>query len=297
VTALVERLGYGPGDRVLVLSCAELGVFHAGNVAIYEALRNGTATAATLLVPAPWARGAAAQYRGEDIGVGLTLNAEHDLYRWGPITHAPSLLDGDGGFPRTAADLWDHADLDEVRRECRAQLERAIYWGFDVSHLDAHLGAVQLKPEFFDVFLDLAEEFRLPLRLPDASAERLAGFPFRSLAAERGVVSPDRVILTGDMAGRPSGRPDGSAAGTPGAGDSNLKAQLAELFAGIEPGVTEVCLRPALGTPELRAAAPDWQQRTRDRGLLLSKAALAEAADEARATFLGYRALRELMRG
>jgi len=297
VTALVERLGYGPGDRLLVLSCTELGVFHAGNAAIYEALRNGTATAATLLVPAPWARGAAAQYRGEDIGVGLTLNAEHDLYRWGPITHAPSLLDGDGGFPRTPADLWDHADLDEVRRECRAQLERAIYWGFDVSHLDAHLGAVHLKPEFFDVFLDLAEEFRLPLRLPDARVERLAGFPFRSLAAERGVVSPDRVIRTGDRAGRPPGRREGSASDSTGTDDAHLKAQLAELFAGIEPGVTEVCLRPALDTPELRAAAPDWQQRTHDRGLLSSKAALAAAADEARVTFLGYRALRELMRG
>jgi hypothetical protein len=47
VTALVERLGYAPADRVLVLSCAELGVFHAGNAAIYEALRNGTATTAT----------------------------------------------------------------------------------------------------------------------------------------------------------------------------------------------------------------------------------------------------------
>jgi len=296
VTALVERLGYGPDDRVLVLSCAELGVFHAGNVAIYEVLRNGTATAATLLVPAPWARDAAAQYRGEDIGVGLTLNAEHDLYRWGPITHAPSLLDGDGGFPRTPADLWDHADLDEVRRECRAQLERAIYWGFDVSHLVAHLSAVQLKPEFFDVFLDLAEEFGLPLRLPDAGAERLAGFPFRTLAAERGVVSPDRVILTGDMAWRPPEKPGDTAAGTPGADDPDLKAQLAELFAGMEPGVTDVCLRPALDTPELRAAAPDWRQRTHDCWLVSSKAALAEAADEARVTLLGYRALRELMR-
>ena len=65
----------------------------------------------------------------------LTLNAEHDRYRWGPITHAPSLLDGDGGFPRTIDDLWEHADLDEVRRECRAQIERAILWGFDVTHL------------------------------------------------------------------------------------------------------------------------------------------------------------------
>ncbi len=279
VTALVERLGYAPDDRVLVLSCAELGVFHAGNVAIYEALRNATATTASMMVPAPWARDAAAQYRGEDIGVGLTLNAEHDLYRWGPITHAPSLLDGDGGFPRTAADLWDHADLDEVRRECRAQLERAIYWGFDVSHLDVHLDAVALKPEFFDVFLDLAEEFRLPLRLPDASAQRLAGFPFRELAAERGVVSPDRVIPTGALARDLAGSTPGRLSRTT-----------------LEPGVTEVCLRPALDTLELRAAAPDWQERTADRELLLGGTALDQAAGAAHVKLVGYRSLRELMR-
>jgi len=289
VTKLAERLGYGPDDRLLVVSCAELGVFYAGNVAIYEALRNGTATTATLMVPAPWARGAAAQYRGEDVGVGLTLNAEHDLYRWGPITQAPSLLDGDGGFPRTAADLWDHADLDEVRRECRAQLERAIYWGFDVSHLDTHLDAVQLKPEFFDVFLDLAEEFSLPLRLPDAGAQRLAGFPFRELAGERGVVSPDRVIITGGPAGVVCST-------DPGASPADDQAQLTKLLAGLEPGVTEVCFRPALDTLELRAAAPDWRERLADRRLLVGEAAVAQAVDAAEVQLLGYRSLRELMR-
>src|SRR5690606_15815472 len=108
-------------------------------------------------------------------------NAEHDLYRWGPITHAPSLLDGDGGFPRTRRDVWDHADLDEVRRELRAQIERAILWGFDVSHLDSHMDTLQLKPEFFDVYLDLAVEFGLPVRLADAATERSTGFPFRSI--------------------------------------------------------------------------------------------------------------------
>ncbi len=41
------------------------------------------------MVPCPWARGAAAGYRGDDVGVHLTVNAEFDLYRWGPITHAP----------------------------------------------------------------------------------------------------------------------------------------------------------------------------------------------------------------
>ena len=42
------------------------------------------------------AREAAAQYLGEDVGVHLTLNAELETYRWGPLTHSPSLLDGDG---------------------------------------------------------------------------------------------------------------------------------------------------------------------------------------------------------
>ncbi len=299
VTTLAERLGYGPRERLLVVSCAELGVFHAGNVATYEALGNATATTATLMVPAPWARGAAAQYRGEDIGVGLTLNAELDLYRWGPITQAPSLLDGDGGFPRTAEDLWDHADLDEVRRECRAQLERAIYWGFDVSHLDAHLDSVQLKPEFFDVFLDLAEEFRLPLRLPDAGAQRLAGFPFRALALERGVVSPDRVILgsSGARNGHPAGLQAAHEEVLAGQdADSGAEMELASLLSDLEPGVTELCLRPARDTVELRAAAPDWQARTTDYRLLVKGGALSEAMRANEVKPLDYRALRELMR-
>ena len=115
--SLVERLGHDADARLLIVNCDDLGASHAANVGVYEALRDGVATSASLMVPAPWAREAAARYRGEDIGVHLTLNAEYDVYRWGPITQAPSLLDGDGGFPRTVTDTWDHADLDEARRE------------------------------------------------------------------------------------------------------------------------------------------------------------------------------------
>jgi predicted glycoside hydrolase/deacetylase ChbG (UPF0249 family) len=100
-------------------------------------------------------------YDGDDIGVHLTLNAEHPSYRWGPLTHAPSLLSGEGGFPRSIDDLWEHADPSEVLRECRAQIERAIAWGIDVTHLAPHLSAITLRPEFFDIYLELAVEFRL----------------------------------------------------------------------------------------------------------------------------------------
>src|SRR5512145_395803 len=195
MASLAERLGHDPQARLLIVTCDALGSSHAANVGVYEALRDGVATSASLMVPCPWAREAASRYRGEDVGVELTLNAEHDLYRWGPITHAPSLLDGDGGFPRTVTDVWDHADLDEVRRELRAQVERAILWGFDVSHLDSHMGTLQLRPEFFDIYLELAVDFGLPLRMGSAGGERVVGFPYRDLAAAEGIVFPDHLVL------------------------------------------------------------------------------------------------------
>src|SRR5260370_2483999 len=148
------------------------------------------------MVPCPWARDAAAQYRGEDVGVHLTLNAEWETYRWGPITYGPSLLDGDGGFPRPIEDTWDHADLEEVRRELRAQIERAILWGFDVSHLDSHMGTLQLRADFFDVYLELALDFALPLRMGAIGGGRPLGVPHPPPARAAGGLVPAHLLLS-----------------------------------------------------------------------------------------------------
>ena len=275
MTSLAEMLGHPPDARLLIINCDDLGSSHAANVGVYEALRDGIATSATLMVPCPWAREAAARYRGEDVGVHLTLNAELDLYRWGPLTHAPSLLDGDGGFPRTMEDVWEHADLDEVRRELRAQVERAILWGFDVSHLDSHLGTLQLRPEFFDIYLELAIDFRLPIRLSGASTEEVVGFPFRRLAAEEGVLFPDNFLHV---------RGQGS------------RAVLERALAELRPGVTEVYVHPAVDTPELRALAPDWAARVDDHDLLTRDRSLRSMAERVGVTLVGYRELRTLQR-
>jgi chitin disaccharide deacetylase len=276
MVSLAERLGHSPDDRLVIINCDDLGSSHAANVGVYEAVRDGVATSASLMVPCPWAREAAARYRGEDVGVHLTLNAEHDLYRWGPITRAPSLLDGDGGFPRTLRDLWDHADLDEARRELRAQVERAILWGFDVSHLDSHLGTLQLKPEFFDIYLDLALDFGLPIRLSGASTERTIGFPFRKLAAEEGVVFPDQLVTV------------------PGVGS---RRQIERAVHDLRPGVTELYVHPAVDTPELRALTPDdWSARVDDHDLVVTDHTLRTMLDRAGAHLIGYRALRDLQR-
>ena len=283
MSSLAELLGHPSSTSLLIVTADDLGSSHAANVGVYEALRDGLATSASLMVPAPWAREAASRYRGEDVGVHLTLNSEYDLVRWGPITQAPSLLDGEGGFPRTADDLAEHADIDEVRRECRAQLERAIYWGFDVSHVSSHLGAMERRPELFDVALELCVEFGLPLRLPDARLQADMGFPFRDLAAAEGVLSPDRLVRVPVPVGPVRLRA---------AARRLIERALFEL----EPGVTEVCFRPALDTAELRSLAPDWPARVDDLDLAVSDRSLAAMAQRSGAVLTGYRQLRDLQR-
>ena len=274
VATLAERLGHAPDARLLIVNCDDLGSTRSANVAVYDALRNGVATSATLMVPCPWARDAAAQYRGEDVGVHLTLNSEWETYRWGPLTRSSSLLDGDGGFPRTVEDTWDHADLDEVRRELRAQIERAIVWGFDVSHLDSHMGTLQLRPEFFDVYLELAVDFGLPLRMAGASTERVVGFPFRRLAEEVGVVFPDHFVLC----------PVGA------------RRRIERALFDLRPGVTEVLLHPGIDTDELRTACDDWSGRVEDHAFLCSDPSLRNLLDRAGVHLIGFRELRELQR-
>jgi predicted glycoside hydrolase/deacetylase ChbG (UPF0249 family) len=274
VSVLSERLGYRVADRVVILSGDLLGSCHAANIGVYESMRMGTVTSSSIMVPCPWARHAAASYRGESVGVHLTLNAELDEYRWGPITHAPSLWDGDGGFPRTLADLWDHADLDEVRREARSQVERAVLWGFDVTHLTSHLHALALRPEFFDIYLDLACEFQLPVRLPNSDAEHRAGFPLRELAADEGVLFPDR-----QLAVRNAG-----------------KRAIERAIELLEPGVTELVVEPASDTPELRAIDPHWSGRVEQLDFVTRDSSLRAALERASVKLIDYKQLRDEQR-
>jgi hypothetical protein len=276
VTELAARLGLGDDGRALLVTADDFGLCHAATMGSLEALRAGAATSAGLLVPAPWARFAAARGADRDVGVHLALTAGLPRYRWGPITIAPSLLGGDGGFPATVEDLHDHADPDEVRRECRAQLERAALYGIDPSHLSVHEGALFAHPALFDVLIELAEEARLPLRLPDPSRpdEFEFGYPLHALAAAHGVVGPDTVR-------------------TP---TTQLFEDPDAWVAALPMGVTELVVRPAVDADELRALAPDADERVADLDFLLGFGALAAAVAAADVAMCSWSALRDVVR-
>lgn len=171
--------------------------------------------------------------------------------------------------------MWDHADLDETRRELRAQVERAILWGFDVTHLDSHMGTLQLRPEFFDIYLDLAVEFGLPLRLTGWSTQELTGFPHRALAEEEGVVAPDHLVFSAGPGVRPA---------------------FERLLDELRPGVTEIFAHPATDHSELRSLAPDWETRVDDHHVLTGDVELRTKLERSGAVLIGWRELRDLQR-
>ncbi|GIX06576.1 MAG: hypothetical protein KatS3mg115_0979 [Candidatus Poribacteria bacterium] len=149
---LAERLGYPPDARVLILHADDLGMCHEGNAAGREALEAGTVSSGSVMVPCPWFPEFAAWARERpewDLGVHLTLNSEWRGYRWGPVassSEVPSLLDEEGYFYRDTRSLVQNARAEEVERECRAQVERALRFGIRPTHLDTHMGAALPAP-------------------------------------------------------------------------------------------------------------------------------------------------------
>lgn len=154
----------------IVLHQDDVGMCHGANSAFLELSKLGSITSGSVMVPCPWFGEAAsmASSHGElDLGVHLTLTAEKQFYRWRPISNASKstgLVDEHGYMWRDVASVRKNANLDAVETELRAQIETAIASGFDVTHLDAHMGAT-LAPEFCAIYIRLGVEFKLPVLL------------------------------------------------------------------------------------------------------------------------------------
>ena len=106
------------------------------------------------MVPCPWFfefAEYAKVHKDLDIGVHITLTAEWDDFKWDGVlasSEIPSLLTEDGYFYASVEEVVKNADPLEVGKEINAQIERALAFGINPTHIDTHMGTVAATPEF-----------------------------------------------------------------------------------------------------------------------------------------------------
>ncbi len=283
--ATAQRLGYAPGARVLILNADDFGMCHDQNEGVIRGLTEGLFTSSTILVTCPWFEEAADFARtnpAADLGVHLTLTAEWDRYKWGPVLGrraVPSLVDERGYLWQTVAQVYEHARLDEAEAELRAQIEKTLAAGIDATHLDSHMGTVQLRADYHEIYVRLAYEYRVPIRLASRRVMRAGGMDaiLDQLDAS-GIVTPDHLVFNGP-----------SSVG-------ETESYWTNLIRTLQPGLTEILCHPALARDELKSCARDSYQREADFRYFTSENARRLIADEG-VERVGFRRLRDLMRG
>jgi chitin disaccharide deacetylase len=273
---LAERLGYRPQDRLLILNCDDLGSSHSANVAAYRSIVYGVATSATLMVPCPWAREAAEMLKGFPVGVHLTLTSEYRGYRWRGLTNGASLHDDEGFFPATMKAALQRIDAADARVECRAQVEAALSWGVDVTHVDTHMNVVQVRSDLYEIYLDLAQEFGLPVRMFSREVTEKQGFRARERAEARGVLFNDHMIYPWPR---------------------RTRDVFFEEIPKLLPGVTEIFAHPVLDGEELHAYdnTGNADIRTHD-AVCLTDPTVSDLLDQHEIKRISFREVRDLQR-
>lgn len=167
---LISKLGYEPEDKLLIIHADDLGVAHSENIASILAMKVGNVNSASIMMPCPWVA-EIADYATEnpkaDLGLHLTLTAEWKLMKWGPVAplgEVPSLVNELGFFYDNCLEFGQHAKIEEVEVELRAQIEKAYKMGIKPTHLDTHMGCLAFtSPEVFEVYLKLGREYKIPV--------------------------------------------------------------------------------------------------------------------------------------
>ena len=169
---LAEKLGYNADAKLLIVHADDIGLAQSVNDATNSAFASGGISSGSIMVPCPWFIDFAEYYKSHpdlDVGIHITLTSEWDYYKFGgvlPSTEIPSLLDENGYFYPTTEEVRLHADPVEAEKEIRAQIDRAIAYGINPTHLDTHMGCVLVKPELVQIYMKLGKEYNLPVFAP-----------------------------------------------------------------------------------------------------------------------------------
>jgi chitin disaccharide deacetylase len=283
--SLAERLGFKATDKILIVNVDDIGNSHAANAAVIDAMQNGLATCATIIVPGPWfpeIADYARKHPQADFGVHLAHTSEWATIKWSPVANrseVPGLVDPQGYLWPDIMNVYKNATPEQAYIEARAQIKKAQAAGINVTHLDSHMGTLQYNEAYFQIYRRLAKEFDLPLRM--GSQELLAaqgGAQQRGQLDADGIVYPDYLIHGGRKAGESMG--------------DYWKRMLSDL----KPGVTEAYIHASAAGDELSAFTNTAADRAEEYRLFTRDPEIRRILDAQNVKRVGYRALRDVQR-
>jgi predicted glycoside hydrolase/deacetylase ChbG (UPF0249 family) len=284
---LAERLGYSATDRLLIVNGDDTGMCHTANLATIECLEQGVMTTATILVPCPWFLEIAEYAKAHpkmDFGVHLCQTSEWQVYRWGPVaprTEVPGLIDPAGYLWHETPQVYAKATPEEAYREARAQIRKALDAGIDVTHLDSHMGVLQLHPAYLEKYLQLAVEFDLPVRMASQQTFEKSGWPgFRQKFAAAGILFTDDFVYDEMKYSKPE----------------EVAPAWRKRLSNLKPGITELFIHAGKPTDELKAITGSWAIRSAEAETFTRDAELRAILKRDHVKLVGYRAIRDLQR-
>jgi predicted glycoside hydrolase/deacetylase ChbG (UPF0249 family) len=282
---LAEKLGYKSTDKLLIINCDDVGMCHSANLAVIEGMEKGVISSGTIMTPCAWFSEIAAYSRShpeKDFGVHLTHTCEWKSYRWGSVADrdlVKGLYDSTGYLWPGVNEVYAHATPPEALIEGRAQIKKAIDAGIPVTHIDSHMGTLQYSPEFLKVYIQLAMEFNLPLRMAAQSTMESFGFPeMRKQFADMGLVFTDYFVYD-ELKNY-----------------KDVKAFWINIIRELKPGVTELYIHASKESDELKAITNSWKTRALEAETFTSDPDIRKLIADENIKVIGYQPLLELQR-
>lgn len=146
----------------LIINADDFGYCTSVNKAIIDAHKNGVVTSCTIMVGMPGFEEGVELLKENptlDCGVHMTLSCYKPILN----THK-TIVNEDGYFYRTITpEIIEKIDMEEVYDEFCAQIDKALAYGLDISHLDSH-HHVHTFPAFKNVIKRITDKYKLPIR-------------------------------------------------------------------------------------------------------------------------------------
>ena len=226
--------------KFLIIHADDAGLSHSQNSAIIESLENGVVNSYSIMIPCPWFYeiGNYAKANSQfDYGIHLTLTCEWENYKFGPVSpieDVKSLVDKNGYFFRTRDELKEFANEKEVKKELKAQIEKALNYGLNPTHIDSHMYSVGVNKEFFNLYKELGQFYNLPVLLNNKLLE-MVGLNVKENINKNDFVFDD--ICIGNYKHF---------------ANNKLKKYYLDFIENIKSGVNIILIHPAFNDPEMK---------------------------------------------